>query len=273
MFLEIILAGLVATSAHYSAKRAASGVIGKIDESTMKLEKHLSMLEHKVDRLNIKIDSNQVRLMRALTWHDYVQTLHVKGAKYKGDNLYVLKEKRTLTTANLLTKMVTEVNGDFTLYKSFNDNTEKLYSSKQLIYEKTASGEISAYDAGGKLYMHTNGNNDTYIYRPDGKTQEIIWADGSIWRYRYDEQGIVSSVETANMTSTSRLPPATPAEVKAWQDCAQKNSVGACMNRCTEQRGASQWDDTKGRMRDNGCFTSCQYKRDSACGKFPKHHM
>ena len=126
MFLEIILAGLVAYSASLSARHAASGVNGNIAASARMLGQHISVVEKKVDELHIKLDSNQVRLMRALTWHDYVQTLHVKGAKYKGDNLYVLKEKKTVTTANLATKEVREVNGSFTLYKTPRSFTQTL---------------------------------------------------------------------------------------------------------------------------------------------------
>lgn len=273
MFLEIILAGLVAYSAHSSANKAAASasasVIGAINESTMKLERHISIVEQKVDQLNIKLDTNQARLMRALTWHDYIQTLHVKGAKYKGDNLYVYKEKKTVTTANLVTKEVKEVNGNFTLYKSFNEDTEKLYADSHLVYERFASGEIRVYDDNGRLYQKSVPGHETYTYLPSGKPQTIKWADGSVWLYHYDKNGVVTSVESFDMTATS-IKPVSQAEVNKWRECAQQNSVPKCMNECNGRRGSSYWDSFSGAYHDNGCFNECQSRQYSACGKKPE---
>lgn len=273
MFLELILAGLVAHSAHTSANRAAAAaaasVIGAINESTMKLERHISIVEQKVDQLNIKIDTNQARLMRALTWHDYIQTLHVKGAKYKGDNLYVFKEKKTVTTANLATKEVKEVNGSFTLYKSFVEETEKLYADTHLVYEKFASGEIRVYDDNGRLYQKSIPGHETYTYLPSGKPQTIKWDDGSVWLYHYDKEGNVTSVESFDMKATS-IKPVSQADVNKWRECAQKNSVPKCMNECNGRRGSSYWDSVRGTYRDNGCLNECQGKQYSVCGKKPE---
>lgn len=270
MFLEIILAGLVAYSASLSARHAASRVNDRVDATTMKLERHISK---KIDELHIKLDSNQVRLMRALTWHDYVQTLHVKGAMYKGNNLYMLKEKRIVTTANLATKVVKEVSGSFTLYKSFVEGTEKLYADTHLIYEKLGDGEIKVYDDYGRIYMHTNHEHDTYTYRPDGKTLSIKWSDGAVWYYKYDDRGIVVAVETYNMTPTSKRPPASQAEVMKWRECAQQNSVPECVKACNKEKGG-EWDTLMGVIaHDDGCLNYCKSKQTSACGSMPKYHL
>ena len=270
MFLEMILAVVVAHSAHRSAEEAASGVIGAVDAAAVKVERHLSVVEKKVDQLHVKMDTNQVRLMRALTWHDYVQTLHVKGAKYKGDELYVLKERRTVTTANLATKVVKEVNGSFVLYKSFNDDTERLYADTILVYERMGGGEIRIYDDYGRLHMHTNQDRDTYYYRPDGKTQSIRWSDGAVWYYKYDDKGNVEEVEAYGMTPTSRRPPVSQAAVRKWRECAQKHSVPACVNRCNDERGAPEYNVITGMMTDNGCFNECKGKQTRVCGSMPR---
>ena len=134
--------------------------------------------------------------MRSLSWMECVQTLQVMGATYRGDNLFVFRENNTLTTANLATKIVTEENGDFILYKNFNNDTEQLYMNNRLIYEKSTTGEKTVYDETGRIYSHTNLNNDTYTYLPNGQVQSIQWNDGSTWLYKYDKEGIIVSVET-----------------------------------------------------------------------------
>ena len=271
MFLEIILAGLVAYSAHNSAHDAANNatasVIGAVEKSTDKLERHLSVVELKVDQINLKIDTNQVRLMRALTWHDYIQTLHVKGAKYKGDNLYVFKEKRTTTTANLVTKEVKEVNGRFTLFKNFNDDTEKLYAEDYLVYEKFPNGEINVYDDQGRVYMHTNLEHNTYTYLPNGKTHSIKWHDGAVWIYKYDRHGKPIEIESYNMQPTSRKPvqPTVALAIDKWQKCVQTHSVGACVSKCDVSK---MYNSVTGFYRSQ-CFDKCKAEQQSICGTKP----
>ena len=271
MFLEIILAGLVAYTAHSSAHNAANNatasVIGAVEKSTNKLERHLSVVDMKVDQISIKIDTNQVRLMRALTWHDYIQTLHVKGAKYKGDNLYVYKEKRTTTTANLVTKEVKEVNGRFTLFKNFNDDTEKLYAEDYLVYEKFPNGEINVYDDQGRVYMHTNLDHNTYTYLPNGKTHSIKWHDGAVWIYKYDRHGQPIEIESYNMQPTSRKPvqPSVELAIDRWQKCVQKNSVGACVSKCDPSK---MYNSVTGFYRTE-CFDKCKAQQQTICGTKP----
>ena len=270
MFLEIILAGLVAYSAHLSAGKSATRVNGHIDAAAMGLHKSISSVGKKVDELHVKLDTNQVRLMRALTWHDYVQTLHVKGAKYKGDNLYVLKEKKTVTTANLATKEVKEVNGSFTLYKSFVEETEKLYADTHLVYEKMGNGEIKVYDDYGRIYMHTNLENETRTYRPDGKMQSIRWSDGAVWYYKYDEKGNVDEVESFNMSATSRRPPPSRAVIAKWHECAQQASVTECVKACNKKRGGAEWSQQMDLMiHDDTCFNHCKARQLGKCGPKP----
>lgn len=269
MFLEIILAGLVAYSAHLSAGNASTRVNDRIAAAAKGLDRSISVVEQKVDELHIKLDTNQVRLMRALTWHDYVQTLHVKGAKYKGDNLYVLREKKTVTTANLATKEVREVNGSFTLYKSFTEDTEKLYADTHLVYEKMGNGEIKVYDDYGRIYMHTNSDNETRTYRPDGKMQSIRWADGAVWYYKYDEKGNVVEVESYNMSANSRKPPPSRAVMAKWRECAQQNSVTACVKVCTMERGGEWSQQSYLMIHDDTCFNHCKARQMGKCGPKP----
>ena len=72
------------------------------------------------------------------------------------------------------------------------------------------NGEIKVYDDYGRIYMHTNLDNETRTYRPDGKMQSIRWADGAVWYYKYDEKGNVVEVESYNMSANSRRPPSEP---------------------------------------------------------------
>lgn len=275
MFLEIILAGLVAYSAHNSAynsaNSAAASVIGEVEKSTDKLERHLSVVELKVDQLHLKIDTNQVRLMRALTWHDYIQTLHVKGAKYKGDNLYVFKEKRTTTTANLATKEVKEVNGRFTLFKNFNDDTEKLYAEDYLVYEKFPNGETKVYDDQGRVYMHTNLEHDTYTYLPNGKTHSIKWHDGAVWIYKYDKHGQPIEIESYNMQPTSRRPvqPTVELAINKWRKCIQAHSVGACVAKCMDNKSALSLYAFGSSAHSSWCLNDCKQIQQTACGTKP----
>lgn len=275
MFLEIILAGLVAYTAHSSAHNAANNatasVISEVEKSTNKLERHLSVVDLKVDQISIKIDTNQVRLMRALTWHDYIQTLHVKGAKYKGDNLYVYKEKRTTTTANLVTKEVKEVNGRFTLLKNFNDDTEKLYAEEYLVYEKFPNGEIKVYDDQGRVYMHTNLSHDTYTYLPNGKTHSIKWHDGAVWIYKYDKHGQPIEIESYNMQPTSRRPvqPTVELAINKWNTCAQKNPVGNCVSKCVEDNTMLFMSAYTQSAISSRCLRECKQIQENACGSKP----
>ena len=275
MFLEIILAGLVAYSAHNSAYNAANSasasVISEVEKSTNKLERHLSVVDVKVDQLHLKIDTNQVRLMRALTWHDYIQTLHIKGAKYKGDNLYVFKEKRTTTTANLATKEVKEVNGSFTLFKNFNDDTERLYAEDYLVYEKFSNGEIKVYDDQGRVYMHTNLDHDTYTFLPNGKTHSIKWHDGAVWIYKYDKHGQPIEIESYNMQPTSRKPvqPLVELAINKWNKCAQMNPVGACVSKCVEDNSMIFMSPYSQSAVSSQCLNECKQRQQSRCGTKP----
>lgn len=199
MFMEMILAGLVAHSANSATARASYALSAQIQAATMKLERHISVVELKVDQLNVKVDSGFAKLADQLEWHDYVQTLHVKGAKYRGNELYVLKENRTVTTANLATRVTKEENGDFTLYKDFNDHTERLYMSGTLIYRKLGNGEVFTYDDAGHLYMHIKNDQEFKMYRPDGKLLSTGWDDGTLWIYSYDSWGNLESIDSYEM--------------------------------------------------------------------------
>ena len=111
MFLEIILAGFVAYCAHSSANNAADRVSKEIANSTAYLDKKISQVGQKVDNLSIKIDRNQLELMNALTWHDYIQTLHIKGAKYKGkrplQRISLREKSRKSTESSSCTRALT----------------------------------------------------------------------------------------------------------------------------------------------------------------------
>ena len=196
MLMEMILAGMVASSANTATRRAAAAINQKIEQSTQIIVKRIAQVEYKIDQMNIKIDKYHAEEMRLLTWHDYIQTLHVKGATYKGNEMYEFREYNTTTTANLATKIVREVNGSFTFYKNFNDDTEQLFLDNRLVYEKFENGEISVYDDNGKLYIHKNLSNDTYTYLPNGQTESVKWSDGAVWIYKYDKDGIISEVES-----------------------------------------------------------------------------
>lgn len=278
MFLEIILAGLVAYSAHNSAynatAKATRQLTGTINASTAHLDRSIARVESKLDQLHYQINEDYLRLMQSLNWHDYIQTLHIKGAKYKGNEQYVFREKNTITTANLATKEVKEVNGSFTLYKSFVDDTEKLYAQDYLVYEKFSNGEINVYDDNGRVYMHTNLEKDTYTYRPDGKTQSIRWHDGSVWLYHYDKHGNPVQVESFNMKPTSKRPmqPNDELALKKWKKCKDKHAVGACINKCREEHPDTFF--FIGRIdHTNACLQECQSIQYAACGPKPNVPM
>ena len=271
MFLEIILAGLVAYSAHSSANSAANNaanrISGEIATSTAYLDKRISQVEKKVDNLAIKIDNNQLELVKALTWHDYIQTMHIKGAKYKGDNLYVLKEKKITSTVNLVLREVKEVSGNFTLFKNFNDDTELLYYEDHLIYVGLANGEKKLYNDSGKVIMHVDSLGNTHTYLNNGLKESTRWTDGAIWVYKYNIKGEVIKIESYNMTPTSKKP-LQPGEVSAlqrWQNCMQANSMGNCMENCV---GNSSWPPKR-----DYCVDKCISMRRSTCGNKPAMPM
>lgn len=271
MFLEIILAGLVAYSAHSSANSAANGaanrISGEIAASTAYLDKRISQVEKKVDNLALKIDKNQLELVKALSWHDYIQTMHIKGAKYKGNNLYVLKEKKITSTINLMNREVKEVSGNFTLFKNFNDDSELLYYEDRLFYISLANGEKKLYNDSGKVIMHMDSLGNTHTYLNNGLKESTRWADGATWVYKYNVRGEVIKIESYDMKPTSKKP-IQPGEVSAfekWQKCMQTNSMGDCIEKCVDN---SSWP-----AKRDYCIDKCINKRRSLCGAKPAMPM
>lgn len=275
MFLEIILAGFVAYSAHSSANNAADRVSKEIANSTAYLDKKISQVGQKIDNLSIKIDRNQLELMNALTWHDYIQTLHIKGAKYKGDNLYILKEKKTTVTTNLVTREIQEVNGKFKLYKSFNERTEHLYYDNQLIYERFSNGETKAYYGNGEVHVHTDVNGNTYTYLENGLKESVRWSDGALWIYKYNVRGEVVEIESHDLKPTSKKPvqPSVETAYVKWQKCMQHNSMTLCMAKCRSTTGYMISNAMYNNAGENSCINECQEARYEACGSKPEMPM